>query len=189
MLTDSPEASGPHKCKLSTKVTTNGDPEVEWKRKKLEAKKQSMKPAPTQKQSLTQAPAKMKTTTKAVTKPAPWQWHPSIEIEEIEDKSDYCTSVPPHNPQHILEAADRSDDDVDTTMPPQKSATSTKKPVIMKWHPFVEIEEIEGESNHHTSVPPHNLWHNLEAADGSDDDDDDDNPTPSRNKKLLQTLN
>ena len=30
---DSPEASGPHKCKLSTKVTTNGDPELERKRK------------------------------------------------------------------------------------------------------------------------------------------------------------
>ena len=71
MPTDSPEASGPRKRKLSTKVTTNGDPEVERKRKKLEAKKHSTKPAPTQKHSSTQAPAKTKTMTKAATKPAP----------------------------------------------------------------------------------------------------------------------
>ena len=129
---DSPEASGPRKCKLSTKVTTNGDPEVERKRKKLEAKKQSTKAAPTQKHSSTQAPAKTKTTTKAAAKPAPQQRRPSIEIEEIEDEADYHTSVPPRNPQHILEAADGSDDDVDTTAPPWKSTTSTKKPVNTK---------------------------------------------------------
>ena len=181
MPTDSPETSGPRKHKLSTKVTTNGNPKVEQKRKKLEAKKQSTKPAPTQKQSSTQAPAKTKTTTKAAAKPAPWQWHPSIEIEEIEDKSDYPTSVPPHNPQHVLEATDGSDDDVDTTVLPRKSATSTKKPVIMKWCPSVEIEEIEDELDHRTSVPPRNPQHILEAADGSDDNDD--NPTPSRNEK------
>ena len=151
MPTDSPEASGPCKRKLSTKVTTNGDPEVERKRKKLEAKKQSMKPAPTQKHSSTQAPAKTKTTTKAVTKPAPRPQHPSVEIE---DESDYRTSVPPHNQQHILEAADGSDDDVDTPAPPWKS---TKKPVVTKRRPSVEIEEVfDDESDRHTSVPPHN---------------------------------
>jgi hypothetical protein len=42
MLTDYPEVSGSHKHKLLTKVTTNGDPEAERKKRKLEAKKQSM---------------------------------------------------------------------------------------------------------------------------------------------------
>ena len=148
MLTDFPEVPGPRKRKLSTKATTNGNPEVERKKKKLEAKKQSMKPAPTPKNSSTQPPAKTKTMTKATTKPAPQQWHPSIDIEEIWDESDYWTSVPPCNWQHILEAADRSDDDVDTTVLPQKSTTSTKKPVNMKRRPSVEIEDVEDESDH-----------------------------------------
>jgi hypothetical protein len=69
MPTDSPEASGPRKHKLSTKATTNGDPEVERKKKKLEAKKQSMKSAPTKKHSSTRAP--VSPTTKLATKPAP----------------------------------------------------------------------------------------------------------------------
>ena len=91
MLTGSPEVPGPCKHKLSTKAATNGDPEVEQKRKKLEAIKKSMKPAPTQK---------------------------------------------PRNLQHIpVEATDESDNDVNTPAPPQKSTTSTKKPIIMKWHP------------------------------------------------------
>jgi len=179
MPTDSPEASGPRKRKLSTKVTTNGDPEVERKKKKLEAKKQSTKPAPTQKHSSTQAPAKTKTTTKAVAKPAPRPRHPSVEIEEVEDESDYRTSVPPRNPQHILEAADGSDDDVDTPAPPRKS---TKKPVVTKRRPSVEIEEVfDDESDRHTSVPPRNPRHILEAADGSDDDNED--PVPDTNEE------
>ena len=177
MPTDSPEASGPRKRKLSTKVTTNGDPEVERKRKKLEAKKHSTKPAPTKKHSSTQAPAKTKTTTKAAAKPAPRPRRPSVEIEEVEDESDYHTSVPPRNPQHILEAADGSDDDVDTPAPPWKS---TKKPVVTKRHPSVEIEEVfDDESDRHTSVPPRNPRHILEAADGSDDDQED--PVPDTN--------
>jgi hypothetical protein len=171
---DSPEAFGPHKCKLSTKVTTNGDPEVEQKRKKLEAKKQSMKAAPTQKHSSTGPPAKTKTMTKAAAKPTPQQQCPSVEIKEIEDKVNYCASVPPRNPQHILEAADGSDDDVDTTAPPQKSTTSTKKPVNTKRCPSIEIEEIDDDSDYCTSVPPRNPQHILEAANGSDNNDKED---------------
>jgi hypothetical protein len=102
MPTDSPEVPGPRKRKLSTKVATNGDPAVERKRKKLEAQKQSTKPAHTQKNSstVTQAPAKIKTTTKAATKSTPQLRRPSVEIEEIEDDSelDDGTSVPPRNP-------------------------------------------------------------------------------------------
>ena len=101
MPTDSPEASGPHKCKLLTKVTTNGDPEVEQKRKRLEVKEQSTKPAPPQKH--------FNTTTKAAVKSAPQPQHPSVEIGEVEDESANHTSAPPHNPQHILEAANGSE--------------------------------------------------------------------------------
>jgi hypothetical protein len=122
MPTDSPEASGPRKRKLSTKVITNGDPEVERKRKKLETKKQSTKQASTQKLK------------KAAMKPAPQPQRPSIEVEEVEDESDYHTSVPPHNPKNILEATDGSDDDVVITAPPKKS-TKNSVPVITKQRP------------------------------------------------------
>jgi hypothetical protein len=108
-------------------------------------------------------------------KPTPRQQCPSIKIE---DKLDYYTSVPPHNPQHILEAANGSDDNVDTTAPPQ-----TKKPVITKQHSFVEIEDIEDESDHHTSVPPCNPQHILEAANGSDDNINKDPASASKNER------
>ena len=171
MLTDSSEASGPHKHKLLTKVTTNGNPEVEWKKKKLEAKKQSTKLAPTKKQSSTWAPVNTTTKPTAKTVPWPWPWCPPIKIEEIEDELDCHTSVPLRNPQNILEATNGSDDDVNTTPPPWKS---TKKPVVTKWHPSVEVEEVfNDESDHHTSVLSCNPWHILEATDGSDDDEED----------------
>jgi len=111
MPTDSPEASGPRKRKLSTKVTTNGDPEVERKKKKLEGKKQDIKSAPTKKNSSTRAPVNptMKPAPKPA--PAPQPRRPSVEVEEIEDEADCRTSVPPRNPRHILEAADGSDND------------------------------------------------------------------------------
>jgi hypothetical protein len=134
MPIDSPEASGPRKRKLSTKVITNGDPVVERKKKKLETKKQNKKPAPTKK--LARAPAN--TTTKPAAKLAPAP-RPSIEDE---DEADCRTSIPPRNPKNILEASDGSDDgsddDLDIT-PPQKS---TKKPVVTKRHPSVEVEEV-----------------------------------------------
>jgi hypothetical protein len=154
MPTDSPEASGPRKRKLSTKVITNGDPEVERKRKKLETKKQSTKQASTQKLK------------KAAMKPAPRPQRPSIEVEEVEDESDYHTSVPPHNPKNILEAADGSDDDVVITAPPKKS-TKNSVPVITKQRPSVEVEDIFDSDDD-------------KAADGSDGDMED--PVPNGNK-------
>ena len=179
MPTSSPEASGPRKRKLSTKVTTNGDPEVERKRKRLEAKEQITKPVPTQKHPSTQVPAKTKTTTKVATKPAPRPRRPSVEIEEVEDESADRTSVPPRNSQHILEAANGSDNDAITPAPPRKS---TKKPVVTKQRPSVELEEVfDDESDRHTSVPPRNPRHILEAADGSDNDEED--PVPDTNEE------
>jgi hypothetical protein len=60
MPTDFSVVSGPRKYKLLTKVATNGDPEVECKRKRLEAKIQSTKPAPTQKKVLNSGSCKNK---------------------------------------------------------------------------------------------------------------------------------
>jgi hypothetical protein len=165
MPTDSPEASGPRKRKLSTKVITNGDPVMERKKKKLETKKQSTKRAPTKKQSSTRrAPA-----TKPAAKPAPAPQPPSIEDEDeqIEDE-DHHTSVPPHNGSQTTNISDIY------ITPPPPSRKSTKKPVITKRRPSIEIEEVfDDESDHHTSVPPRNPQHILEASDGSDDDMED----------------
>ena len=41
---------------------------------------------------------------------------PSIKIEEVYDKNDHHTSVPPRNPRHILEVSDGSDDDTEEDM-------------------------------------------------------------------------
>ena len=77
-----------------------------------------------------------------------------------------------------MEAADESDDEVNTPAPPRKSTTSTKKPIVMKWRPSIEVEETEDESdNYRTSVLPRNPRHILEAADGSDNTIEED-PTP-----------
>ena len=51
----------------------------------------------------------------------------------------------------------------------------------MKRRPSVEIEEVfDDESDCHTSAPPRNPRHIMEAADGSDDDKED--PVPDGNK-------
>jgi hypothetical protein len=71
------------------------------------------------------------------------------------------------------------------TMAPAKKKTTVTKaaPAVKKQiapsvpqvrHPSVEVEEVYDEENHHTSVPPRNQRHILEAADGSDDNMDED---------------
>ena len=52
----------------------------------------------------------------------------------------------------------------------------------MKQHPSVEVEQDDDESDHHTSVPPHNPQCILEATNWSDDDSKED-PAPSGNEK------
>jgi hypothetical protein len=120
---DSPDVSGPRKRKLSTKVTTNGDPNVERKRKKSEQvqkKSHGTAPAPKKKPSTT-ATAVPKVAKQAVqvapAKPAPRRR--SVEVEEVYDEVDHHTSVPPRNPRHILEAADGSDDDMEEDPAPE----------------------------------------------------------------------
>jgi len=63
-----------------------------------------------------------------------------------------------------------------------KKTPTAKAPVVAKQtapsvpaklaprRPSVEVEEVYDEADHHTSVPPRNPRHILEATDGSDDD-------------------
>jgi hypothetical protein len=62
-----------------------------------------------------------------------------------------------------------------------KKAASSSSAKQAPRRPSIEIEEVYDEADHHTSVPPRNPRHILEAADGSDDDMDDimdDEPAP-----------
>ena len=122
------KASEPCKCTLSTKAATNGDPQEEQKQQKLDNSQKKLM-APTKKQTTTTsnkvssskaAPAKVTIAVKATATAKKWQvapakptpWHPSVEIEDIDDNSDHPKSNPPCNPRHILEATDGSDDEV-----------------------------------------------------------------------------
>ena len=51
----------------------------------------------------------------------------SVEVEEVDDDSDHQTSIPPHNPQHILEAADGSDNNEDQSESKQPFKTVTNR--------------------------------------------------------------
>ena len=53
--------------------------------------------------------------------------------------------------------------------------------MVTKQRPSVEFEEVYDEADQHTSVPPRDPWHILEAADGSNDDDED--PVPDINEE------
>lgn len=130
---DSPEDLGPRKRTLSTKVTTNGDPEVERQQKRLKkVQDKGATAAPTKKQlstttaakatplvakqlSTTVVPAKKNTGPKATKKPAPQR--PSVEIEEVSnDESDnhICDDIeedPTAKP--ILVDSDEDDADID----------------------------------------------------------------------------
>ena len=126
----SSEVSGPRKRKLSTKASTNGDPQVARKRQKSgKAVKESVTAALTKKRAPTTVPSKITTgtpkTTPAVSNQASAKAAPeksarkraTVDIEEIVDDSDDHASNPPRNPKHILEAADGSDDDDDDPDP------------------------------------------------------------------------
>lgn len=70
-----------------------------------------------------------------------------------------------------------------TWVPVKTKATTKVTPGITKKaapakpaprRPSIEVEEVENELDCHTSVPPRNPRHILEAADGSDDDMEED---------------
>ncbi len=126
-----PEVPSPHKRKLSTKATTNGDPQVDRKQKKLEATVKKSVTAPTKKRTSTTMLTTKTTSGTSKAAPVPkWasakalaakgaQKRATVEIEEVgSDESDSYTSIPPRNPKHVLEASD--DDDEGITNPALK---------------------------------------------------------------------
>jgi hypothetical protein len=127
----STEISGSRKRKLSTKAATNGDPLEASKRQKsgttvkksvtaaLSAVKKGVTAALTKKKTV---PSKTATGTSKAAPVAPdrapakvpekrAQKRAPVEIEDISDDLDDIPSNPPQNPNHILEAANGSDDD------------------------------------------------------------------------------
>ena len=174
MPTDSPEASGPCKWKLSTKVTTNGNPEVKQKRKKIEAKKQSLKPAP-----FNSGPCKNKDYNKGSHKTSPtttmsfhWDW------------GGWGWVGLPHLCPTLQSTTHPKGRQWEWQWYQHPSTTSEihQETCYSETVPSVEIKEVfNDELDCHTSVPPCNPQHILEAADGSDDDEED--PVPNGNEE------
>jgi hypothetical protein len=126
----STEISGPRKRKLSTKATTNGDPQEARKRQKsgttvkksitaaLSAVKKGVAAALTKKKTVPseKAPGTSKAVPAAPDRAPPKgpekraRKRAPVKIEDIADDLDDIPSNPPQNPSHILEAADGSDD-------------------------------------------------------------------------------
>jgi hypothetical protein len=116
------EVSGPRKRKLSSKASTNGDPLVQApKRKKLTNAVKTRKDgtaALTQKKkpdgpSKTDTGTSKAATNRAFEKTSGKRTQKRATVEDVDDPDDERTSNPPQNPNHILEAADGSDNDSD----------------------------------------------------------------------------
>lgn len=140
-----PEVVGPHKRKLSTKATTNADPQVDFrKRKKLGAAVKKSVTAPTKKRTsatITKtaskaAPVPKRASAKAVPAKRVQKQTRTVGIEEVSDDSDSHISIPPRNPKHILEATDGSDDNDDNSDEEEDDNTNLEAP---KESPEVEM--------------------------------------------------
>jgi hypothetical protein len=83
--------SGPHKRKETSRVTDNADPLLKSKKARL-------------------APKAAKPSTKKGNLKTPHH-HPSMEIQEVNDDTDTIQHAFPKNPNHIIKAADGSDDE------------------------------------------------------------------------------
>ena len=153
---DSPEAFGPHKRKLSEKATTNGDPNVERKQKRLEqvqnmraapaptkktiqAPVKSMAPAKTMASAKSMAPAKMmasaKTTASAKTK-APAKTMAPAEVEPVEEISDNSETeedieLPVSAPEPIM--VDDDDGDVMPVDNAEENPEEDDEAELRKW--------------------------------------------------------
>lgn len=104
----------PHKWQVP--LDANGEPvtgSVPKKHKSAPEKTGKKKAAPAK-----PALQKMATSKLVPVKAAPAKCKPSIEIEEVADEDNLTYSERPCNPQNILEAADGSDDDNDSHVPP-----------------------------------------------------------------------
>jgi hypothetical protein len=67
----------------------------------------------------------------------------SPSVEEIVDDEAHPVFNPPLNPQHILEASDGSDDDIDTNTQKQSHKTAKAKVDNIEEVEIVEPEEVE----------------------------------------------
>jgi hypothetical protein len=81
MSATNPESSGARKRTLSTKAATNGDPNAERKRQRLEEEQKKGTKKPLTKKKPTTTASKKKATTKKAAKTAPQR--PSVDIEEV----------------------------------------------------------------------------------------------------------
>jgi hypothetical protein len=141
VLDDSPEAFGPRKRKLSEKATTNGDPNVERKQKRLaqvEKIDAALTIKTTQASAKTMAPAKPPTA--KITAPA---------------KKKASTKMTTTSANLVPMVAK------------QAGPTGLSKPRPRR--SSVEVEEVDDGSDCLSYVSPRNPRRILEAADGSDD--------------------
>ena len=135
---DSPEAFGPHKHKLSEKATTNGDPNVERKQKRLE-QVQNMRAAPAPTKKTIQAPVKSmapaKTMASAKTK-APAKMMAPAEVEPVEEISDNLETeedikLPVSAPEPIM--VDDDDGDVMPVDNAEENPEEDDEAELRKW--------------------------------------------------------
>lgn len=135
---DSPEAFGPRKRKLSEKATTNGDPNVERKQKRLE-QVQNMRAAPAPTKKTIQAPVKSmapaKTMASAKTK-APAKTMAPAEVEPVEEISDNSETeedieLPVSAPEPIM--VDDDDGDVMPVDNAEENPEEDDEAELRKW--------------------------------------------------------
>jgi hypothetical protein len=112
MPTTNPESSqAPRKRTLSTKAATNGDPNAERKRKKLEhEQKKTAKAAVTRKQKPTTVAPKKKTAAgRAATATKKATQHSSVDVEDVDNNASHQTNTQATN----LNGEESDDSDVD----------------------------------------------------------------------------
>jgi hypothetical protein len=137
-------SQAPRKRTLSMKAATNGDPNAERKRQKVEATQKKEKTARTKKKPTTTAPNKITTTKKAaaVAKTAPPR--SSVDIEEVNNKADTVTSnggdddsdmYTDPNPDSEIPVI-TIDDDEDIMVPQVEEPEESAEAELSTWHFF-----------------------------------------------------
>jgi hypothetical protein len=108
--------SSSRKRKESSRVTENADPLLP---KNKRAKTSGvLKPKPRQKPDTTRIPTPQTTSTQqpSSSRQTASSWQPSV-AEDFVDEPEIVTNMLPKNPNHIIEAADGSDDDPEEEVP------------------------------------------------------------------------
>jgi hypothetical protein len=145
MPATNPESSGARKRTLSTKAATNGDPNAERKRQKLEdLQKKATKTAHTKK-----APTPLASKKKAAARKTPKKVprHPSVDSEEASDKADQTTTNGSDDgiyeeaepgPEVIVIDDGEETAEVDIPEPPEESAESELRMYLL----FFLLDEL-----------------------------------------------